>query len=275
MEEQTPQSEEQKKISKHDFYFEVGLYSPVQDSDLECEIGGLLSGVVDAYNSMDGFDTTYDIHTQSIGEYKHDAFFGFKRISLSCKRGGATPLRFVVVRSVDYIIKVGQYPSLADIQFAEIGKMYDKFLPKDDLAHFKKAIGLFAHGAGAGSFVYLRRIFENLIFGTFDTYKEQVGMTPKDFRPKHMEEKIEIIKNYLPCQLLEMKEIYPILGKGVHELTEEECLAYFPAIKLAIELILDQKIEAKQKEVRDKAVKQQLKDIHRTLSTPANTESGV
>ena len=29
---------------------------------------------------------------------------------------------------------------------------------------FSKAIGLFAHGIGIGSFVYLRRIIENLVF---------------------------------------------------------------------------------------------------------------
>jgi hypothetical protein len=58
-----------------------------------------------------------------------------------------------------------------------------------------------------------------------------------------MEDKVEILKEFLPSQLVEAKSIYGILGKGVHELTEEECLKYFPPLKLSIELILNQKIE--------------------------------
>jgi len=43
------------------------------------------------------------------------------------------------------VSKIGQYPSLADIQFTELGKKYNKVLPKEDLKNFKKAIGFHSH----------------------------------------------------------------------------------------------------------------------------------
>jgi hypothetical protein len=261
---QTP-TEALQKISKHQFYFETGLYLPLSVTDLE-DGAGTFSGEVDAYNSHDGFDTTYSISTSSIGEQNWDAFKGFKRITLECKRGGATRLRFVILWEDKQIIKVGQFPSLADIQYAEIGKRYNKHLTETDLRNYKKAIGLYAHGAGAGSFVYLRRIFENLIFETFELHKEVLNTDPVDFKQKRMEEKVELLKVYLPSQLLEMKVVYGILSKGVHELSEEECLKYFAPIKLSIELILDQKIKAAQKSERDRVVKLELRKIQQTLS---------
>ena len=168
-------------------------------------------------------------------------------------------------------MKIGQLPSLADLQFSEIGKKYDKVLPEEDLKNLKKAIGLVAHGAGAGSFVYLRRIFENLIFETYKDNTPALGITEADFKTQRMEDKVEVLKKFLPSQLVEMKSIYSILGKGVHELSEEECLRYFAPLKLSIELILDQKIENKEKLERDALVKKQLQDIHQQLAGGGKT----
>ena len=42
--------------------------------------------------------------------------------------------------------------------------------------------------------------------------------------------------------------IYGILSKGIHELTEKECLAYFDAMRTGIEIILDDKLEQKKRE---------------------------
>jgi hypothetical protein len=162
-------------------------------------------------------------------------------------------------------MKVGQFPSLADIQFAEIGKKYNKHLSEEDLRNYKKAIGGFAHGIGAGSFVYLRRIFENLILEAFVNHKAELGLTDDAFSKLRMADKVDALKTVLPSQLVEMKFVYGILSKGVHELTEEECLEYFSSLRLSIELILDQKIEAKQKADKDVAVKKELLEITKAL----------
>lgn len=253
--------QEIKKITKHQFYFETALYELVYCENPENE---LFKGNVDAYNSIDGFDTTYSICKEAVSSYD---WKGFKKIELECKRGGETELKFfVVVFNNGTIMKIGQYPSLADIQFAEIGKRYNKHLSEIDLRNYKKAIGLYAHGAGAGSFVYLRRIFENLIFEAYKEHKDIIKIKEAEFKNKRMEEKVVALKDFLPSQLLEMKSIYGILSKGVHELSEEECLKYFSPIKLSIELILDQKIEQAIKEYRDARVKKELQDIHQNIN---------
>lgn len=252
---------EPKKVNKYEFYFETSLYEDVIPDGSE---ENLFQGIVNAYNSMDGFDTTYTIQKREVSNY---GWNGFSKITLDCKRGGKTELKFFVIEFANgTLMKVGQFPSLANIQFAEIGKRYNSFLSKEDLKNYKKAIGLYAHGAGAGSFVYLRRIFENLIFETYENNKGHLNLEEKDFKIKRMEEKIEILKSFLPSQLLEMKNIYKILSKGVHELEEEECLNYFSPIKLSITLILDQKIEEAVKKYKDRQVKQELQDIHQKLS---------
>lgn len=62
----------------------------------------------------------------------------------------------------DKIIKIGQFPSVADLVILEIVK-YKSVLSKQ-YREFSKAVGLFVHGIGIGSFVYLRRIIENLVY---------------------------------------------------------------------------------------------------------------
>lgn len=266
--------EESRLLSKHDFYFETSLYEILDYSNLENK-GDLLLGDVDAYSAKNSTDTTYSvsfswieqIDTKYVGQYKDDLISGFGILTLKCKRKSNDVLRFFVYNNeiTEQIMKVGQWPSLADLQFAEIGKRYNGILQAEDLRNLKKAIGLVAHGAGAGSFIYLRRIFENLIFDTFETNISAIGVKEADFKVQRMEDKVETLKAFLPSQLVEMKSIYGILSKGVHELTEEECLKYFGPLKLSIELILDQKIEEVKKQQRDVAVKKQLHDIHQQL----------
>ena len=72
---------------------------------------------------------------------------------------------FDLITTDNKIIKVGQYPSVADMTIPEI-KKYRKVLGSE-YRDYAKAIGLFANGIGIGSFVYLRRIIENLIYKKF------------------------------------------------------------------------------------------------------------
>ena len=272
---------EKRKLSKHDFYFETPLYEPLNYSDLE-KPADLLTGDVDAYSAKNHTDTTYSISfswiikldTNIVYDWKK-YYAGFGIVTLSCKRKDNDVLRFFVYNDEinKGIVKVGQSPSIADLQFSKLGKKYDKVLPTEDLKNLKKAIGLVAHGAGAGSFVYLRRIFENLIFETFKNNESAVGVSETDFKKQRMENKVTTLKSFLPSQLVEMRVIYRILSRGVHELTEEECLKYFGSLKLSIELILDQKIEETRKQQRDAAVKKQLQDIHQELANGNNNEA--
>ena len=61
-------------------------------------------------------------------------------------------------------------------------------------------------------------------------------------------------RTYLPATLTSNTVLYSILSKGIHELTEEECLAYFPVLKDCLYMILDQWEEMRKKEEKEKAI---------------------
>ncbi len=253
-------------IDKHKFYFETPLYEPVLIEMIdEEELDDFFSGRVDAYSSRNNIDTTYALSSWKMDDHYGQGFDGFRKVKLTCTRKPEDKLFFFVFIGEDTITKVGQIPSLADLQFAEIGKKYNKSLDRDDMKEFKKAIGLAAHGVGAGSFVYLRRIFEKLIDEAYSENSSDIKIDKANYIKQRMDEKVETLKDFLPSQLVSMKRIYSILSSGVHTLSEEDCLKYFPALKLSIELILDERIEADIKKQRDELARKQIADIESSL----------
>ncbi|WP_333805425.1 hypothetical protein [Sulfurospirillum sp.] len=127
-----------------------------------------------------------------------------------------------------------------------------------------------SHSVGVGSFVYLRRIFEDFIFQARDKAIEDKAITEDDFIHKRMDERIELLSNYLPKTLVEHKTYYSIVSKGIHELTENECLKYFDTLKMGIEVILDEKIEAKKKEEKRKIFQKSFGSIHQEVKAKAD-----
>lgn len=154
--------------------------------------------------------------------------------------------------------KIGQYPSLADLNTYDV-RQYSAVLSREDFKEFTKAIGLAAHGVGVGSFVYLRRIFENLVDAAYQIAKSDNGWDDEAYRSGRMAERIQLLAGYLPEFLVENRSIYKILSQGVHELTEQECLAAFPVVKMGIELVLDEKLAAAAKQLK---LEQAKKAIH-------------
>lgn len=57
-----------------------------------------------------------------------------------------------------------------------------------------------------------------------------------------MKVKIKNLEGYLPKFVLEHRYIYSILSKGIHELSEQDCLNYFDLLKESIFIILDEEI---------------------------------
>jgi hypothetical protein len=140
------------------------------------------------------------------------------------------------------ITKVGQSPSLADFHLYEL-KKYDKIISDSLLKEFAKGIRLAAMGFGIGSFVYLRRIFESLIFETFEQHKDSLNMSTEEFKGKRMENKIELLKDELPELIVKNDIFYGVLSSGIHQLDEDTCNACFNTLRLYTELILDQKLQ--------------------------------
>ena len=135
-------------------------------------------------------------------------------------------------------MKIGQWPSLADISLDEL-KPYRKGMTKEDSSELHKAIGLASHGAGVGSFVYIRRVFERIIYSRFDLHKDEMRWDEDDFKRMRMDDKVLLLKDFLPEFLVENRKIYGILSIGIHELDDTTCLSWFGAMKESVFFILE------------------------------------
>jgi hypothetical protein len=245
------------ELDPRTFFFEIPLYSPVTiTEENKSQLLKLLgfSGQIDEYNPFINDNTTYRGYSYLTTD---KPFFlskgGVRHLSIQCQRTGMV-FDFYVHYDPDTnrFMKIGQYPSIADFHISHI-KKYNKILSKDKLKEFTRAIGLAANGVGIGSFVYLRRIFEDLIEEAHSKAKSEAGWDDEVYQKGRIKERIELLKNYVPNFLFEHRELYGILSVGVHSLKEEECLAYFDTVKVGIEIILDEKLEdfAKQQKIKD------------------------
>jgi hypothetical protein len=184
-------------------------------------------------------------------------------IIFSCTRNENHRIEFYFKVYNEIMQKIGQFPSRADLTIPEMGK-YKKILGKK-YKEFIKALGLASHGVGIGSFVYLRRIFEELIEEAHREAMKIDSWNEENYNRSRMHEKIDLLKEYLPEFLVKNKTIYPILSKGIHELSEDECLKYFDTVKVVIELILDEKLEKLDREAKIKEAEKSLSEIHSEL----------
>jgi hypothetical protein len=181
---------------------------------------------------------------------------------LECARNSSHDIKIYLSFSFDNRVqKIGQFPSFADIANDE-SEQYRSVLTKEDSDELHKAIGLAAHGVGIGSYVYLRRIFERLIWVRFDEFKDAESWKDDDFRMLRMAEKVSFLKGHLPDFLVENSRIYSILSMGVHSLDEETCLSFFEPLRQSIIMILEDD-KRKQEELKGKKEKLARRDALR------------
>lgn len=237
------------EIQLKDFLFEYSLYQEVQISDAD-NLGFLDSSEdIDYYNPELNEITTfkhkkthyYDLHVENRtliygrnNPDKYNLFFqygGYCSFIMECARREIRIIfTFYLNKKKSTLQKIGQYPFVASFQEHNFLKDFKDIILEEDARTQSKANGLFAHGIGAGALVYLRRVFERIIFQTWYQNKEACGITEEDFKRKRMDEKIETLSNYLPQMILQNKAIYGVLSKGIHELEEEECMTIFPRL---------------------------------------------
>lgn len=137
------------------------------------------------------------------------------------------------------LIKVGQYPSITYLSQSEL-KKYRHALSAEAYNELGRGIALAARGIGLASFVYMRRVFDGLLCDIAQAACQLPGWDQEQFRQCRMDEKIDLLKSYLPNFIVETD--LSIVDKGIQELNDEECLKSFPVIKLGIQLILDEKL---------------------------------
>ena len=70
--------------------------------------------------------------------------------------------------------------------------------------------------------------------------------------------KVQSLHMYLPTFIVEHSSIYGILSKGIHELSEDECLEYFDTMRASIEMILDQRIALREKQKKEDEVMKEI-----------------
>ena len=148
------------------------------------------------------------------------------------------------------ILKIGQYPSLADIQLGTL-KEYEEGMTVQQRKEFVRAINTSAHGFNVAACVHYRRVFESVLFEARDAKLKADGTAAwPEYEKLRTDERIAALKEYLPQFMVEHPHLYGILSKGVHELTEEECGEAMPVLRQAIELMIQDKVDAIRKEKR-------------------------
>lgn len=273
-------------LQPYNFVFELPLYTEVEINDNnKDELLRLLDfrGKVDAYNPMLKQESTFQVSPPL--NYNSRAFDlfnseGFHEFKLTCVRNNYQINVFALLfnsRDDDdeeyeddlkyTFVKIGQFPSIADLHISKV-KNYDKVLSKEKIREMTRAIGLAANGVGIGSYVYLRRIFEHLIEEAHLLAKTEPEWKEIIFLQSRMTDKINLLKKYLPDFLVANKNMYGILSLGIHELTEQQCLSYFEALKVGIELILDEKVEKQIKENKLKEAQAKIQQIEENIKKP-------
>jgi hypothetical protein len=249
------------------FFFDTPIYKAIEIDSSNYETFKSITDSktneeFEGYNPRQKIESTFIVITDlQLYQNLYDKEGGFETVQIKCKRTDAIFHFYIVYDpSTKTLMKVGQYPSVADFHIYEI-KQYTKLLPKEKLKEFARAIGLAANGIGIGSFVYLRRIFEHLIIEAYRKAKDEGVVSEADFQKARMDEKINLLHSYLPVFLVENKSIHSILSLGVHQLDEETCLTHFDTLRIGIELILDEKLDDIRKKEKIKLAKQKLDEL--------------
>lgn len=181
-------------------------------------------------------------------ELQHSNFLINKKFI--CSRDRAHSLIFVILIKGGSIQKIGQFPSLKDLNISQI-KKFKSILKDQYFQEYSTAIGLHSHGVGIGAFVYLRRIIENLIIKpAHEKAKKSHEWSEPEFQKKRIKERIDVLRNSLPEYLVNNQIFYSIVSKGIHELSEKECNDCFPLMSAVLNHILT---ELKEKEETEKS----------------------
>lgn len=257
-------------LTLSDFFFNVPIYTPIiveeKNSEFLRQIFGERNVGFNGFNPNAKLDSTFQVVTNLL-KY-NDVFLengGFNTLQVKCRRSDDVFQYYILWNpEKNLLIKVGQYPSVADFHISEI-KVYSKLLPKEKLKEFTRAIGLAANGVGIGSFVYLRRIFEYLIFEAYNKAILDSAINEGDFQRSRMDAKIDLLHAYLPTFLTDNRGMYSILSLGIHELDDDTCLAHFDTLRVGIEIILDEKLEEFKRNEKMEFAKQKLAQLKQQI----------
>ncbi len=191
------------------------------------------------------------------------------RVASSISRASLAGARNNTERIVTKVQKIGQYPPLS----IQIAKPLEKNLGKDQAAVYKRAIICRNEGYGLAAVSYIRRVIEDKteelievvaqmaeVHGIEPSVVAQVRAT-KDEKTTY-DKKLKIASTIIPQSLLidgvnPLDVLYGLVSAGLHDLSEEECIAIADETQSAFEFTftrLRAEIEAR-KDFTDKIKK--------------------
>lgn len=155
-----------------------------------------------------------------------------------------------------YVIKVGQWPSLTDFQLGDLSA-FQAGMTREQRKEFVRGINTGAHGFSVAACVYFRRVFESVLRDARDEYLRAHRQAEwPEYDAAHAEERIRLLRGFLPDFVVEHPELYRMLSLGVHELTEEQTAQELPMLRQAVELIMmDRVTEARRGKQREDVAK--------------------
>ncbi len=206
------------------------------------------------------YDQRGQQYCESVKEFLLKTDYFSLRAQADCKHN-----LVVVFKKIDdsTIMKVGQYPSIYELNEEINNKKFIKLLGEEYAGYYKNACSLYSFNTCIGAIVYLRRIFEKILLDTYNEQKENMDIDLNDFKKMRMEDKLKKLKKYLPDILFErgFNVIYTKISDGVHNLSENECLEIFPILKKAIEEILIDKLEMQEKQKRRSEISNEISNL--------------
>jgi|LauGreDrversion4_2_1035121.scaffolds.fasta_scaffold151694_3 hypothetical protein len=248
-----------KQDEKDKVFMTLFNMTPIDSYCIDCAANSVFTTDDNRPHKNQGHGMTYLINNANEWYVNLLTTYSIIQKEFICSRDPNHKLIFVIQLKNGKLSKIGQTPALADIAEQDIRK-FKKVLGDNHYHEFSKAIGLFAHGVGVGSIVYLRRIIENFVIKpAYELAKARANWDDNEYQKSRMKLKIELLKSDLPDFLVNNTVIYAIISKGIHELTENECREYFPVLKTCLEFVLTD-LEAKRE------TEQKRKEMHETLS---------
>ncbi len=185
----------------------------------------------------------------------------FFSVEFTCSRSREHVATFAFMDSEGLLTKIGEYPSTFDRLALETRRYQKKLGPLTD--EFRRSIQLYSHGLGVGSFVYLRRVLERVVeevarrkFGNQQDWTYEKWRNNRKF-----EELVHELEDALPELLIENSLPFRVLSKGIHDLDEDECLAYYEVLRQSVEEILDDQMRKDESESRRKSISAKLSGI--------------
>lgn len=186
-------------------------------------------------------------------------------LPFACAMDADHHLDYIVRADGNAMVKIGQYPSFADLSFPELDE-FKKDIDKASMKEFRRAIGLHAQGIGVGSYVYLRRIFERILEAAKSQAENDQSVDLSNYDSMRVSERIKLLKGYLPDIVSSNPSIYGIVSKGIHELSEDDCIKYFPVLQEAIFMILRQWSQKRKEQDAIKKLEASISSIATELS---------